>query len=315
MYCFTRFFLFISPLVLAAQVPQPPAPKPVTPQSAPAPAAFPADKVVMSVGGENITAGELERIIEALPEQFRVQARGPNRRQFAENIVRVRVLAQEARKKKLDQTPAFQAQLAFQRDNLLAGAAYQDLTTNLKVDEAALRQYYDQHKAEYENVRARHILVRMKGSPVPAKPGQPELSEEEALAKAQELRKKLGGGADFAETAKAESDDVGSAANGGDLGQFGHNSMVPPFEQAAFALPVGQLSEPVKTQFGYHLIKVEAHQTKAFDEVKGEIEKRMRPELAQKRVEDMRKQAVVTLDEQYFGPPAPPAAVVAQPRP
>src|ERR1017187_9098563 len=74
-----------------------------------------------------------------------------------------------------------------------------------------------------------------------------ELTDEEALAKAQEIRKKLVDGADFATLAKAESDDAGSGANGGDLGTFGKGRMVPAFEQVAFTIAVGELSEPVKS--------------------------------------------------------------------
>jgi parvulin-like peptidyl-prolyl isomerase len=88
--------------------------------------------------------------------------------------------------------------------------------------------------------------------------------------------------------------------------------MVPAFETAAWALKPGELSEPVKTPFGYHLIKVEAHEAKSFDEMKPELEKRMRPDLAQKALEDLQKQSGVQLDSEFFGtatpPPAPPAA-------
>ena len=105
--------------------------------------------------------------------------------------------------------------------------------------------------------------------------------------------------------AKLESDDTGSGNNGGDLDFFGHGQMVPPFEQAAFAAPVGQITEPVKSQFGYHLILVEKHDTKSFDEVRPEIDKKIRPDLAKKAVDNLRKQAVVNIDESFFGPEQP----------
>jgi len=302
---------------------QTPAPKPVPPRAAPAPravatpaapatppAAAPAafDKVILTVGETKITAGEYEQLVDSLPEQFRAAARGPNKRQFAEQLVRIKILADEAKRRKLDQTPAIQRQVELQKDNLLANALFQELATNVKVDDAAARQYFEQHKSEYESVHARHILIRMKGSPVPLQPSKKDLTEEEALAKAQEVRKKLAAGEDFDSLAKAESDDAGSGAKGGDLGTFKHGQMVAQFEQAAFALPVGQLSEPVKSQFGYHIIKVEQHDTTTFDEVRPELEKRLRPELARTAVENFRKQVPVTLDEGFFGPAAAPAA-------
>ena len=94
---------------------------------------------------------------------------------------------------------------------------------------------------------------------------------------------------------------------------FGHGQMVPPFDQAAFAAPIGQITEPVKSQFGYHLILVEKHEVKTFDEVRPDIEKKIRPELAKKTVEKLQKQTPVTIDESFFGPPAPVPAPAPAP--
>ncbi|MCL4402465.1 MAG: peptidylprolyl isomerase, partial [Acidobacteria bacterium] len=263
--------------------------------------ALPPDKVLITVGDQKVTAGELNGMIESLPEQYRAPARGANRRQFAENIVRLKLLAGEARRRKLDQTASFKTQMAFQEDNILAGLVYRDLAKSVAVPEADVRAWYEQHKGEYERVHARHILIRMKGSPVPVKPEQSDLSEEEALAKAKQLRMKLLAGADFAAVAKAESDDAQSGQQGGDLGWVSHGQMVPSFEEAAFATPAGTLSEPVKSQFGYHIIKVEAKESKSLDELRPEIEKKLRPGLAQKALEQMRKEVPVTLDPAFFG--------------
>ncbi|MBI2681352.1 MAG: peptidylprolyl isomerase [Candidatus Solibacter usitatus] len=287
---------------LAAQTPPPSAA-----QTPPSSILANFDKVVIMVGDEKITAGQLEQIIDALPEQSRVRARGANKREFAEQVIRMKLMAQEARKRKLDQKSAVKVQVQLQVDNALANALYQELAADTKIDEATERKYYDEHKGDFEQARARHILIRMKGSPVPVAAGKPDLTEEESLAKTKELRAKLIAGADFAAMAKTESDDSGSGANGGDLGTFGRGRMVPEFDQIAFTLPVGQISEPVKTRFGYHLIKVEQRDAKTFDELKPEIEKRLRPDMAKKSLDDMRKSAQVTLDESYFAAPAPPA--------
>src|SRR5581483_9440763 len=180
---------------------------------------------------------------------------------------------------------------------LLAGKAFAALT---KVDDAELRKYYDDHKADFEQVHARHILVRTKGSPVPLDPGQKELTDEEALAKANDLRKKILAGADFAELASTESDDTSKKA-GGDLNFFKRGQLVPPFEQAAFALKVGDVSEPVKTPFGYHIIKVEEKREQSFEDAKPDIQKRLQPDRSKNVVEDLVKKASVTLDPEFFG--------------
>jgi peptidyl-prolyl cis-trans isomerase C len=274
-------------------------------------------KVVMTVGEEKITQKDFDDLIESLPEQARAQARGPMKRQMAEQIARVKLLAAEAKKKGLDKDPGVQTRIRFQTENLLAGAAFNEFQKNAKVDEPAVRKYYDEHKNEFENVEARHILIKFRGSPVPAREGKAELTEEEALAKAQEIRKRLVAGEEFEKLAKEESDDTGSGANGGSLGSFGHGQMVPEFEKAAFALPIGQVSEPIRTQFGYHIIRVDKHEAKAFDEVRTQLEQKLRPETARNSVEQLRQASNVVLDEAYFGPAQPPArpAAPAPPKP
>ena len=294
------------------QPPKPPTLQPGTPgqpnpaakatPEPPAPEVSP-DTVVLTVGNEKMTRAQFEDLISALPENVRAGAAkpGPGRRQVAQQIVELRALAQEARKRKLDQERGVKQLMEVQADNVLAGTLAKQLQDDVKIDDAAIRAYYDGHKSQYERVKASHILIRFKGSQAPAKPGQKDLTEEEALAKAQELRKKLAAGGDFAAIAKAESDDAGSGANGGSLGNFGHGQMVPQFEQAAFSLPVGQISEPVKSPFGYHIIKVEERTSKTFDEVRPEIEKQLKPQMAREAIDKIKKDSQSTLDDNYFG--------------
>ena len=265
------------------------------------------NKVVMTIGDEKITAAQYDQLINALPAQYQKAARGPQKRQIAEQMVQLKVLSREAEKRNLDQQAVIKQQLAFDRENILAQALYNDLVKSVKIDDAALQTYYDAHKADFESAKGRHILIRFKGSAVPLRPGEKELSDDEALAKAQEIRKKLLAGGDFIAIAKADSDDTGSGANGGDLGTFKHGQMVGAFETAAFALPVGQISEPVKTQFGYHIIKIEEKNTKSFADAKAEIAEKLRPEAAKKETDDLRKKASVTFDDGYFGPAQAPA--------
>ncbi|MBZ5590861.1 MAG: peptidylprolyl isomerase [Acidobacteriia bacterium] len=307
---FPGFIVFLAGAAcLFAQTPapsQPPAPPParlgVPASKPPVSAPVPPDKVVLTVGDEKMTAGEFDQLVDALPEQVRASARGPNKRQFAEQLVRIKVLSHEAHKRKLDESPTVQRQIELQKENLLANVLFQEMVANVKVDDATAQQYYEQHKSEYESVHARHILIRTKGSQLALPAGKKELTDEEALAKAQEIRKKLLAGEDFATLAKAESDDTQSGAKGGDLGTFKHGQMVAEFEKAVFDLPAGQTSEPVKTKFGYHLIKVEQHEIKSFQDVKPELEKKMSPELARNAVENLEKQVSVTIDDSFFGP-------------
>jgi len=317
---FFRSLLFLCPVAcLLAQTPPPanatpvpnsgnnatPVPKPTITLSAENPAAkvmptVPPDQVVLTVDDIKLTSAQFDAIIEALPEQYRPVARGAGRKQFADNLVKVLILSEEGKRRKLDDTAVYKTQVMFQNANTLAASAYSDIGKQIKISDADLHKYYEDHKSEYEQVRARHILIRCAGSPLPLKPGQKDLTEAEASAKAEDLVKRIKAGEDFAALATKESDDTGSAANGGDLNFFHRGQMVPSFETAAFALNVGQVSDPVKSQFGYHIIKVEAKELKSFDDVKGEIEKRLKPEQSQKYVEDLQKKSAVIYDPVFF---------------
>ena len=312
---FFRSLLLICPACLLAQTSSPnpapapsgqavPAPKPpslgLQPAAPPKMPVVPPDRVVLKIGDLSLTAAQFDLLIDMLPEQSRASARGPARKQFADNLVRVVVLAEEGKRRGLDQTPAFKIQSTFQRDNYLAGLTFTQMGKESKPTEEDARKYYDEHKQEWDSVKARHILVRFQGSPAPAKSGSKELTDAEALAKAQDLRKRLVAGEDFATIAKAESDDAGSGAKGGDLGTFGRGQMVPAFETAAYALKPGEISEPIKTQFGYHIIQVEERHVKTFEEAKPELERRVGPQQSQKILEDLVKKGAPVYDPEFF---------------
>lgn len=263
-----------------------------------APAA--ADPVVLTVGSEKITQSMFQQLIDSLPAQQQAQLATPAaRRSLAEQVAELKVLAQEARICRLDQAASVRTKLALQSDQILANALYQDLTA-ADPDEAAMRAFYTEHKQDWEEVKARHILIRMQGSRVPVREGQKELTEEQALAKAKAVRTKIIAGAKFEDQAKIESDDVGSGENGGDLGTFGQGQMVPEFDEVVFKAPVGQVTEPIKTAYGYHLILIEERKAKSFDDVRGEVEQKIKPEMGKKAIDALKAKTAVVYDDAYF---------------
>ena len=301
-----------------------PAQMPTMSGAAPPPGSMPPptdpNTVIITVGDHKITAGQFEDYIKALPQQYQATARGPGRRDFAKNLVELNVLSDEATKQGVADKPEVKLQIEFQRDNMLAQAMFLNLQQQAEVSDAEVQAYYDAHKSDYEVLKARHILIRVKGAPMPATPGKPELTDEEAKAKAEEIRKRIVGGEDFAKVAEAESDDTSSGKSGGDLGEFKHGMMVPPFEKAAFALKPGDISEPVLSPFGYHIIQVESHTTKSLDEVKPDIISQLRPQAAREAVKALTGKAKVELNDAYFGAepvvpgaPAPAAPAAAAP--
>jgi parvulin-like peptidyl-prolyl isomerase len=266
-----------------------------------APPAASADPVVLTVGTQKLTKSQFEQVVNSLSPQQQAQVKTPEgRRKLAEQLSELLTLAEHARAEKLDQNPVVQTRLMLQTDQVLASAAYQALG-DVAPDDAAMQKFYDDHKQDWEEVKARHILIRFKGSQVPLKLGEKDLTDQEALQKAKDLRAKIVAGANFADLAKTESDDAGSAVNGGDLGSFTKDRMVPEFANAAFAAKIGEVTEPVKSAYGYHLILVESHSTKSFAEAKPEIEKAMGPEMAKQGLEALKKKTTVVYDESYFG--------------
>jgi len=287
-----------------------------TPAAPVKPAPAPADPVVFSVGATKMTKSEFETLVKNLPDQIRAQIGGDTpeaRRRFAEQFGEVILYAAEAKKRKLDSTPAAKVQLFLQEQSFLAGLLYQQTLEASLPAENASKAWFDAHKANYEEAKARHILIRFKGSAVPLKPNQQDLGEEDALVKTKAIRERIVKGEDFAAVAKAESDDTGSGAQGGDLGSFGRGRMVPVFEDAAFTLPVGEVSQPVKSQFGWHLIQVQARTVKDFAAVKAEIDKKLQSDAAQDAMLVFKNSGKAVLDEAYFGKPAPAAPPQAKP--
>jgi peptidyl-prolyl cis-trans isomerase C len=272
--------------------------------------AVPADPVVFTVGATKMTKSEFETLVQNLPDQLRAQFGGDTpetRRRFAEQFGEVILYAAEAKKRKLGAAPAAKVQLLLQEQSFLAGLLYQQTLEASMPAESVSKAWFDAHKADFEEAKARHILIRFKGSPVPVKANQQDLGEEEALTKTKAIRERIVKGEDFAAVAEAESDDTGSGAQGGDLGTFGHGRMVPVFEDTAFTLPIGEVSQPVKSQFGWHLIQVQARTTKDFAAAKPEIDKQLQTENAQKAMAAFKDSGTPVLDETYFGKPAPAA--------
>jgi peptidyl-prolyl cis-trans isomerase C len=270
------------------------------------------DPIIIAAGDLTVRQSEFENAIETLPQEYQQFAMGPGKKQFAEDYLRMKMLAAQGMKSGLDKDPEVVRQLNLMRENLIANAQLKKIEAGITVPDADLQKAYEAGKAQYEQVKARHILVAFKGSPA-AVPGKPELTEEQAKAKAEDLRKQLVAGANFEELAKKESDDQGSGARGGDLGSFGRGQMVEEFEKAVFEAKVGEIPPVVRTQFGYHILKVDEHMTTPFAEVKEQLERTERQKKVQEALESMKTAAKPTFNDAYFTPPAPPAAAAPAP--
>jgi peptidyl-prolyl cis-trans isomerase C len=297
--------------LLAAQQPV----APVNPSAAAPAAKVDPDTVVLTVGEHHFTAAQYEQVVKALlPPQIQAVALGPARRAYAQRIVELLALADEAERQKLDQQTATKDQIELQRRTTLSVHEFQKIQSEIPVTDAQIQAFYDANHTLYETIHVRHILVRVHGSIIPAKAGKPDLTDNEALEKAKAIRARLVAGEDFAKVASEESDDS-NADKGGDMGEIGHGRTIPQFEAAAFALKPGDLSEPVRTPYGYHIIQVQSHTVKPLADVKDDILKRLRGAAAPPIVEGMVNKAGYHLDEKFFGadPAAPPAPAPSAP--
>jgi len=251
------------------------------------------DPVLAKVNGSDIRQSDVTLAEEELAPSLAQMDPATKKDNVLSFLIDLRIVAKAAEDKKLENTEDFKKRLAFTRsrllmDNLLAteGKAATTDDAMKKVYEEASKQITGE-----QEVHARHILVE---------------SEDDAKAVKAELDK----GADFAELAKKKSKDPG-ASDGGDLGFFTKEQMVPEFSAVAFTLEPGKISDPVKSQFGWHIIKVEekrSRQAPGFDQVKGQIETYVTRKAQADYVAKLREAAKVERMDKTAEPAAKPDA-------
>jgi peptidyl-prolyl cis-trans isomerase C len=221
------------------------------------PAGAQSDPVIAKVNGVEVHQSDLTMAEEDMGQNAQAMTGDAKRDYLLQYISDVILAAQAAEAKKVADQPEFKGRLAFMRNKLLMETLLQQ-EGKAAVTPEAMKKVYDEavtQMSSEQEVRARHILVP---------------TEDEAKAILAEIKK----GTDFAELAKQKSKDPGAAAEGGDLGYFTKDQMVPEFAAVAFKLEKGQVSDPVKTQFGWHIIKVEDKRTKPvpnFEQVKDQV--------------------------------------------
>ncbi|MEZ5782840.1 MAG: peptidylprolyl isomerase [Rhizobiaceae bacterium] len=260
------------------------------------------DKVVATVNGQPITESELKIAITDLDPQF---ARLPAEQQRAaalSALIELRVMADEAVAKGLDKDPDFQLRMAMLNQRALHSEVV-DKEVSKSITDEEIRARYDKEIAAQppENeVHARHILVKTK-------------------EEADDIIKQLDGGADFEKLAGEKTEDPSGKTSGGDLGYFGAGQMVPEFEKAAFALEPGSYTkEPVQSQFGWHVIKVEdkrAKQPPAFDDVKEQLRNVVLREKYFELAKKLRAEAKVDIADADLKKALEPAPAAADEKP
>lgn len=233
------------------------------------------DPVVAVVNGTQIKRSDLEAAQQSLPDQYRQMPLDMLYDPLLDRVIDSQLLLAEAKEQNIAENPEVQAEIERARDNVLRDSLVQQAidegSTKERLD-AAYNAMRTQPGFAFEETHARHILLA---------------SEEEARAVIEELK----GGADFAAVAKAKSTDPSAQSNAGDLGFFRREAMVPEFAEAAFTIEPGTIGpEPVKSQFGWHVIKVEERRqtVPTFEEKEPELREQVAREIVNTLVADIR---------------------------
>jgi peptidyl-prolyl cis-trans isomerase C len=246
-------------------------------------------QTLAEVNGGVITTEDYKKEVETLPPYLKPMADTPEgKKELLETMIIRELILQQAQKDGIDKGPAVAAKLEDLKKRVVVEAYLKKkVEEQANITDADLQKFYEQNKEKFktgEQVHASHILVK---------------TEKES----QDILAQIKKGGNFEELAKKHSID-GAAAKGGDLGWFGKGSMIPEFEKVVFGLKEGELSGVVKTQFGYHIIKLTGKRpagTRPFDEVKEQIKAAMLPEkqqgVFQKLKEDLKKDAKYSIKE------------------
>lgn len=239
------------------------------------------NQILAIVNGKNITRDDLERFMIQLGENAARYANPEGEKILIGELVHQELFLSEALQNKMDEEQAFQDQMAFEKLQMLKQYAVKKCLSEAVVDEAELLAHYEAHKEEFEKpdrVKASHILV-------------------DSEAKALVILEEIATGVTFEEAASAHSS-CPSKERGGDLGYFGRGQMVPEFEMAAFEMQIGEISKPVQTQFGYHLIKLSEKEEAGFFDL-DEISFDLMKDLTMKKQSELYTSKVEVLKGQF----------------
>lgn len=245
-------------------------------------------KVLATVGSREILEQDVNSFLNDLePERAEYFNTEQGEKQLLENLIAQELIYLDAIKNELDKNEAFIRESDRMRENLLKQFAMHNLLKNVRATEDELLDFYNENKhmfVESETIKAGHILV----------------SKED---QAKEILEEINNGLSFEEAASKYSH-CPTNANGGDLGYFTKGKMVPEFETVAFSMEIGEISDPVKTQFGYHIIKLADRKegsVKAYDEIKDQLNQQLTAVKQQQeyvnKTNELRKEYKVIINE------------------
>ncbi len=250
-----------------------------------------AEDEVANINGASISSDEFEKRMERLTREGQGNFdTAEGKEELLDILISREVLNQEGKRLGLDKKKEVKERIEELTKEVMISEVVNQIAAE-KLTDAEMKKYYNKNKAEFKEVRASHILVK---------------SEEEA----KEIKKKLDQGGDFAALAKEKSTDPGSAPRGGDLGFFTKDRMVKAFSDAAFSLKVNEISKPVQSPFGFHIIKVvETKDAKNFEELAPAQLQNIRGTMINDEIDQLKEKAKIKVNKdrlmQISAAPAP----------
>ena len=282
---------------------------------APPPPAAPAlapDAVIAEYdNGKKLTYGELERFLSVLSPQQRAGV-SRDRKQLVERYLLMKKMSELAEKDKLDEKSPYKEALESYRMNMLMQAEVQKVSSEFPVRVEEQQVYYDQHKAQYEQVTVKLIHISFSSSSSTGADGKKRLSEEEAKAKAEQLVKEAKAGADFVKIVKENSDDESTKARNGDLTISRSESATLPesIRTVTLSLKPGDISEPVRQPNGFYIFRGESMNARPFAEVKDQIFTDIQKQKTKEWIDSTTKGLNIKPEnDQFFSAPAAQSAV------
>ena len=241
-------------------------------------------KILATVDGVNITDAEVDAFIASLPREQQMYAQNPDfREQCFNEVLSLHLYAKMGKEEKLDETEEFAKYMESAKKDILSQLAMRKVLSAVEVTSEECREYYNDHKSRFQreaSASAKHILVD---------------TEEKCL----EIMEAIKSGEKEFEQAAREFSSCPSGAKGGDLGTFGPGQMVPEFDKVTFEAPIGEVVGPVKTNFGYHIIKVEDRTEAKIAEFEM-VESQVRRIVTQQKQADVYAAKFAELREKYL---------------
>jgi len=279
------------------------APAGTTPGPAPAAAASSPDKVVLKVGDQSITQGQIEKAIHALPPQAQTSLARQGRKPFGDEYALMLVLSQEALSNHLDSTPEYQETLALTRLKILAQQEYQQIVQKAAVTPEETSKYFAEHQSDFDELQVLQASVRKK--PEGAKEGTPGFPPEEAKARAEEIRQDFIAGQDPKQV--AEKFQVANVVRVDSQPVTVHRGqMRADVEKAAFGLEPGQVTELYDFGMVLAVVKVVSHQAGDLKSATPKIESTLRQQKINSALDTLKSNSKIWMDDTYFTSPAGP---------